>query len=1007
MPDTTLTTTGEKWKARRAAIESALVDVFVAHAAENKKALRSPQKGEEVAGQLYELAFAAMDKTAEADLTAVTAQTLARRGLSVTAAAHLLQTLIDLPWLSPGELHRLSHLQGQFLRHLAIGQARQDAAQHRQMVADQIDYQQGLQEVQDRHAESLHQILDLNARLGVIQEETTLLEEATQGISLALGLEQVTIYRRHASDEQWTIYVTTDSKRRVGQPARPTQTHRLQTALQEDQGLVERYTSPDEEEGVIVTLPLRVGNQVLGGMMARSGTLSASTAHLYDITYFPILLQAFAQNLTTLWQNLTLQSKTAQRTHELELLQGQIRDSLWQSETAVLTASYQDHNLEIRRDAETKDAPSGPTIPITVGDAPLGQILLPAEAQLEDENASFVHSLVREMGNAINNARLLQTTRAYANQLTLATEVSRAATTILDPEHLMQEVVNLIRSRFDLYYVGLFIVDEERNRAILRAGTGSAGRRQIEQRHQHDIAGPSMVGTTIAQNQALVEQDVSQATAFTYNPLLPDTQAELALPLRTRGRTIGALTVQSTEKNAFSQETVNVLQSLADQLAIAIETANLFEQTQETLAETSRLYRSSRQITVAETPEDVYQALIEYAKASGIVDVAHVIVPDPEDPRYLISPTLWATVDFDHDPAQRFSRDLFAFSRELPYNRIVTIDDVRNDKRLDEKTRSLYRANQVRSSALIPIYVEKEWLGTLALHRLTLSPIPEQTLQPFRTLVDQAAIILANQRLLREIRAANEQLRQLDQLKTQFLANMSHELRTPLNSIIGFSRVILKGIDGPITPEQEEDLSSIHSNGQHLLRLINEILDMAKIEAGKMVLTFETVSLEEIAQSAIKTTQSLITPEKVLDLRWEIAPDLPPLEADPVRLLQILNNLLSNAVKYTEEGFIELKIVPEGDDHVHISVADSGIGISQEDFDTLFAAFEQVDSSPTRAVGGTGLGLPITKWLVNMHQGDIFVESEVGKGTTMHIILPIHQDEDTETDMTFEEVVQE
>lgn len=279
-------------------------------------------------------------------------------------------------------------------------------------------------------------------------------------------------------------------------------------------------------------------------------------------------------------------------------------------------------------------------------------------------------------------------------------------------------------------------------------------------------------------------------------------------------------------------------------------------------------------------------------------------------------------------------------------------------------------------------------------------------MQPFQTLADQAAIILANQRLLGKLQAANEQLRQLDQLKTQFLANMSHELRTPLNSIIGFSRVILKGIDGPINADQQEDLTSIYNNGQHLLRLINEILDMAKIGAGKMLLAFEPVNLEEAAVTAISTIRSL-TNEKGLDLVWDIAPDIPLITADPIRVRQILYNLLSNAVKYTDEGQISLQVRREDAHHISITVSDTGIGISQADFDKLFAAFEQIDSSTTRTVGGTGLGLPITKWLVDMHQGTITLESEVGKGSTFHVILPIERDLETSTEvLTFDKSLQ-
>jgi signal transduction histidine kinase len=259
--------------------------------------------------------------------------------------------------------------------------------------------------------------------------------------------------------------------------------------------------------------------------------------------------------------------------------------------------------------------------------------------------------------------------------------------------------------------------------------------------------------------------------------------------------------------------------------------------------------------------------------------------------------------------------------------------------------------------------------------------------QLLRSIATQTGLALENAHLFEQIQASVEQLRQLDHLKNQFLANMSHELRTPLNSIIGFSRVILKGIDGPLTTEQEEDLTSIYNNGQHLLMLINEILDMAKIGAGKMKLAFETVDLRASAATVVGTIRSLLAEGVSLDSY--ISSDVPAITADPVRIRQILINLLSNAAKFTSEGSISLTITPSGPEHVLITIADTGIGIAAEDFDKLFVAFEQVDNSTTRTAGGTGLGLPITKWLVQMHQGELWLESKPGQGSTFFVRLPL------------------
>ncbi|MCA9936228.1 MAG: GAF domain-containing protein [Ardenticatenaceae bacterium] len=682
-----------------------------------------------------------------------------------------------------------------------------------------------------------------------------------------------------------------------------------------------------------------------------------------------------------------------------------LNNDVWRSSQIAFQAGYTPDGFRFNRVEKDVEMGNGRSLPLQLGETPFGLISLPQDVPIDAEKETFIQNLIREMGNALNNAFLLQTTRVHANQLALATEVSRAATTILDRSHLIQEVVNLIRSRYTLYYVGLFLLDESGQTAVLQAGTGEAGKLQLERRHRLIIGGPSMIGTAISQGKAIVEQDVTQAAAFTYNPLLPETRAELALPLRTRGRVMGAITVQSAERYAFTDDTVAVLQNLADQLAIAIETATLFAQIQDTLAETSHLYETGQEMSTAVSPHAVYRALINFTSQADIVDTAQILILDPDDDDFLLCPALWTREPLKEKALVRYPRQSYKFGEQLLHGVLLLLDDTMTDSRLDETTRTWFVRNQMRSCALIPLAVEDTWLGTLVLHNRQKQAFDEDTLRPFLTLADQAAVILANQRLLREVQAANEQLRQLDKLKTQFLANMSHELRTPLNSIIGFSRVILKGIDGPISVEQEEDLTSIYNNGQHLLRLINEILDMAKIEAGKMILAFESVDLAEIAQAALDTIRSLAH-EKGLTLHAAIPDQLPQIEADPVRLRQILNNLLSNAVKYTDEGNILLHIQPNGATHIHITVSDTGIGISQEDFDKLFAAFEQVDNSTTRMVGGTGLGLPITKWLVNMHQGTITVESEIGRGSTFHVRLPVHQDETLTSNITFTESLQ-
>ena len=238
---------------------------------------------------------------------------------------------------------------------------------------------------------------------------------------------------------------------------------------------------------------------------------------------------------------------------------------------------------------------------------------------------------------------------------------------------------------------------------------------------------------------------------------------------------------------------------------------------------------------------------------------------------------------------------------------------------------------------------------------------------------------------------ALEEMREADHLKSQFLANMSHELRTPLNSIIGFSRVILKGIDGPITDTQREDLNAIYNAGQHLLGLISDMLDISRIEAGKLDLTFGDVDLGEIINGVMTTAIGLVK-DKPIELVTDVPEDFPTIRADSIRIRQVLLNLVSNASKFTEEGQIAVSArhIKKGErDEVLIAVADTGIGIAPENLEKLFEPFSQVDPSPTRKSGGTGLGLSIARHLVELHGGRIWVESTLDEGSTFAFALPI------------------
>jgi signal transduction histidine kinase len=292
--------------------------------------------------------------------------------------------------------------------------------------------------------------------------------------------------------------------------------------------------------------------------------------------------------------------------------------------------------------------------------------------------------------------------------------------------------------------------------------------------------------------------------------------------------------------------------------------------------------------------------------------------------------------------------------------------------------------------AAFPLRIGGRTIGVLDIHSAHADAFDdEDDIKVLQSVADQIAIAIENARTYELEREAARQLREAEEMRHRFLGHMSHELREPLNNIIGFSRVILKGIDGPISEQQRNDLEIVHANGQHLLGLINDLLDVAQIEAGLMELEFKEIDLGELIQSVMATTSALVR-DKDIQLQQEIHPELPPIEADGTRLRQVLLKLLSNAAKFTDHGSITVRAWPKGN-QIQVAVADTGSGIPREDRQRVFERFERVEAG-MRPSRGIGLGLALCKEFVEMHGGRIWVESREGVGSTFTFILPIRRD---------------
>jgi signal transduction histidine kinase len=295
---------------------------------------------------------------------------------------------------------------------------------------------------------------------------------------------------------------------------------------------------------------------------------------------------------------------------------------------------------------------------------------------------------------------------------------------------------------------------------------------------------------------------------------------------------------------------------------------------------------------------------------------------------------------------------------------------------------------EINASLIVPLKIEMNLIGILLLgEKLSGEIFDNQELEVLSVLANQAAISLGNARLYEELGTTNARLVQANQLKSQFLASMSHELRTPLNSIIGFSKVLLNRLDGDLNDRQETYIKSVHNSGIHLLRLINGILDFSRAEAGRLDVHPEEFSLRDLVNECIESSMPLAR-GKSLQLGRDVPDDPLVMWADRTKVKQILLNLLSNAINFTASGRVWVRVQQEPE-ALHVSVADTGVGIRESDLPRLFEPFDRLENPLSRQVGGTGLGLALSKRLVERHGGRIWAESREKEGSTFHFTLPL------------------
>jgi PAS domain S-box-containing protein len=604
--------------------------------------------------------------------------------------------------------------------------------------------------------------------------------------------------------------------------------------------------------------------------------------------------------------------------------------------------------------------------------------------QFTERHLELLANIASQAAMTIRNAQLFEAERKRAIQLETIRETSQRIVSILVPDELLAQVVELIRQRFGYYHVHIFLVESEVGYAELRAGTSTEGKAGRGAGVRIQLKGEGIISWVASHGEPLLINDVERVPSFQFDYRLPDSRAELAVPLRVGDRVLGVLDVQSDRVSAFDRSDLFVLQALGDQVAVAIENARLFDETQRRLDEVSTLYTVAQQTTTSLDLNEVLEDIVSIIKQVLDCRGCCIFLVDADRQELSIRAASGLSEKWRDEArlkvGEGISGQVAATGRPLYIPDSHSYPDF------------IFFDPTVRSLLVVPMVTKDRVIGTLSIDDTKVDAFTGNDERMLSIAAAQAAVAIENAQLYEDLkeraekleRAYNE-LKELDRLKSEFVQNVSHELRTPLTFVKAYVELMLDGTLGKINERQRESLRIVSERTNTLTRLVRDIIALQQIEQGTLHLSL--VNPGEIARMSMLGAEPTAR-QAGIELKVDIPPDLPLVLGDRDRLNQVFDNLLGNAIKFSPDGGEVTIRMWDAGEVVEASISDTGIGIPTEELEKIFERFYQVDGSTTRRFGGTGLGLAIVKRIVEAHGGRVWAESDLGHGSTFFFTLP-------------------